>query len=50
MEFAVRRADSGWSAMLVSASAADAPGSPTPARVDRVACPSADAEVGGNRG
>jgi hypothetical protein len=50
MEFAVRRADSGWSAVLVSASADSAPKATTPARVERVACPSAGAEVGENRG
>jgi hypothetical protein len=50
MEFAVRRAGSSWSAVLVSASADTAPGTATPARAKRVACPSADAGVAGSRG
>ncbi len=50
MEFAVRRADSSWSAVLVSPPADSVPRAERPARAKRVACPSADAEVAGSRG
>ena len=50
MEFAVRRADSSWSAVMVAASANAARQAAIPAHAERVKCPSAEAEVDGSRG
>jgi hypothetical protein len=42
MEFVVHRADSSWSAVMLAPVADTAQKEASPARVERVACPSAD--------
>jgi hypothetical protein len=50
LDFAVRRADSGWAAVLLSASGGNVPEAATPARAERVECPFVEAAVHGGSG